>query len=153
MGRGVMLDRITDSRARLFAALQPLMDDGRVRQYVPAQVVSPCVWIERHAWQQRAEGRAFVVVASWSVVILHDGETEEAQAWTDEMSAKVHDAALRAGFRPQTARHQTVDVGGTTTTGLVVTVDDVLAASTLCPPAPPPIQPITANENERLVPA
>lgn len=142
-----MNDRITDSRLRLFNALKPLLDDGRVSRYVPAQVVSPCVWIERHTWTPRTEGRATVITLTWTIYVCTDADTDEAQAFTDTMSATVHDAAVRAGFRPTSARHQSVDIGGVTTTALVVTVDDAVSVNTLCVPDLPPITPIT---RERL---
>lgn len=144
-----MNDRITDSRARLHAALVPLLDEGRVHKYVPPSVVSPCIWIDRHTWSTRSEGRAVVAVVTWSVMVLTDADNDEAQAFMDVLSARVHDAALRDGFRPTSARPQLVDVGGATTTALVVTVDDPLSVSTLCPPALPPLTPIAPMQPER----
>lgn len=140
-----MNDRITDSRARLHAALVPLLPDGRVHRYVPAQVVSPCVWIERHTWSPRNEGRATVIIVTWTIYALTDADTDEGQAFTDSISAKLYDATLLNGFRPTSARHTSIDVGtgSPTTTALVVTVDDPVAAYGMCPPEPPTPQPIT----------
>jgi len=133
-----MLDRISDSRTRLFDALSTLLESGRVDKYVPKQIVSPAVWIERHSWSQSRENGAAMIAVAWRIVIATDSDSD--QEWLDTMSAKVHDAAVRARFRPLFAEHQTIDIGGMTTVALIVTVDDQIAAATLCPPEAPPVQ-------------
>jgi hypothetical protein len=142
-----MNDRISDSRTRLYGALTPLLDDGRVSKYVPAQVVSPCIWIERHSWSQTREQNAAMINLSWRIVVATDAADD--QEWLDVLSAKVHDAAVRAHFRPLFADHQSIDIGGVNTTALVVTVDEQIAVSTLCLPDQPTPEPL----NRKLVPA
>ena len=132
-----MTDRITDSRARLFAALSPLLDAGRVSKYVPKSVASPCIWIERHSWSQTREQNATMVALSWRIVVCVDGDDDQAQL--DTLSASVHDAVIRAKFRPLFADHQAIDIGGMSTTALIVTVDELVAAATFCLPEAPPI--------------
>lgn len=140
-----MLDRITDSRARLFAALSGLLDPGRVSKYVPAQVVSPCIWIERHSWSQTREQNASLIALTWRIVVATDADAD--QEWLDILSAKVHDAVVRAKFRPLFADHQSIDIGGTNTTALVVTVDEMIAATTLCVPDQPTPEPISRKQH------
>jgi hypothetical protein len=140
-----MLDRITESRARLFAALAGLLDAGRVSKYVPAQVVSPCIWIERHSWSQTREQNANLIALSWRIVVATDADAD--QEWLDILSAKVHDAVVRAKFRPLFADHQSIDIGGTNTTALVVTVDEMIAATTLCIPDQPTPEPISRKQH------
>jgi hypothetical protein len=140
-----MLDRITDSRARLFAALAGLLDPGRVSKYVPAQVVSPCIWIERHSWSQTREQNANLIALTWRIVVATDADAD--QEWLDILSAKVHDAVVRAKFRPLFADHQSIDIGGTNTTALVVTVDEMIAATTLCIPDQPTPEPISRKQH------
>lgn len=139
-----MLDRITESRSRLFAALSTLLEAGRVDKYVPKQVVSPCIWIERHSWSQTREQNASLIALSWRIVVATDATDD--QEWLDVLSAKVHDAVMRARFRPLFADHQSVDIGGTNTTVLVVTVDEQIAATTLCLPDQPTPEPITRKQ-------
>lgn len=128
-------DRITDSRARLHSALLPLLPSGRVSKYVPANVATPTIWIERHQWAPTREGSANIIAVSWRIVVAVDAQEE--QALLDELSAQVHDAIVRAKFRPQFAEHQPIDIGGVSTTALVVSVDDPIISSTLClPPLP-----------------
>ena len=135
-----MNDRITDSRARLYAALAPLLEEGRVSKFVPKQVVSPCIWIERHTWSQTREQNAPVISLSWRIVVATDADDD--QEWLDILSAKVHDAVVRARFRPLTAGHQSIDIGATATTVLVITVDETIAVTTLCLPDQPTPEPI-----------
>lgn len=135
-----MADRITDSRARLFAALVPLLPAGRVSKYVPKQVVSPCIWIERHSWASTREQNVAVVALSWRIVVATDADGDQAQL--DVLSSKVYDVATRARFRPLFADFQNVDVGGASTTALVVTVDEAVAATTFCPPPLPVVEPV-----------
>jgi hypothetical protein len=124
----------------LHAALVPLLDDGRVSKYVPKSVVSPCMWIERHSWNTSRESNVAVVAVSWRVVVCVDGDDDQAQL--DLLSAQVYDRVVRSRFRPLFADFQPVDVGGTSTTALVVTVDEFVAATTLCYPEPPVVTPL-----------
>jgi hypothetical protein len=142
-----MFDRISDSRSRLHGALSGLLEAGRVSKYIPGQVVSPCIWVERHSWSQTREQNTAMIALQWRIVVATDSADD--QAWLDEMSAKVHDAVMVARFRPLFADHQSFDIGGTNTTALVVTVDEMIAVSTLCLPDTPAQQPI----NRRLVSA
>jgi hypothetical protein len=135
-----MTDRISDSRTRLFDALTPLLPAGRVSKYVPKSVVSPCLWIERHSWNTTRESNVQVVAVSWRIVVCVDGDDDQSQL--DVLSAQVYDVVVRARFRPLFADFQFVDTGGTTTTALVVTVDEAVAATTLCLPEPPVVTPI-----------
>lgn len=139
-----MNDRITDSRARLYGALAALLEEGRVSKYVPKQVVSPCIWIERHSWSQTREQNAAMIALSWRIVVATDADAD--QEWLDILSAKVHDAVIRAKFRPLFADHQSIDIGTGNTTVLVVTVDEQIAATTLCPPDQPTPEPITRKQ-------
>lgn len=129
------MDRISDSRSRLYAALIPLLPSGRVAKYVPANVVTPCIWIERHSWSTTREQNVAMIALSWRVVAATDAIDDQAQL--DELSSQIYDVVTRARFRPLFADFQPVDVGGTVTTALVVTVDEMVAASTLCLPAEP----------------
>lgn len=133
-----VIDRISESRTRLFDALAPLLAPGRVSKYVPKQVVTPTIWIERHSWNPTNEGRTTLISVQWRIVISTDSDDE--QALLDTLSATVHDAIVRARFRPSLAQHQPIDIGGVSTTALVVTVEDIVTASTLCyPPEPVPV--------------
>jgi hypothetical protein len=135
-----MNDRITESRARLYGALVALLEEGHVSKYVPKQVVSPCIWIERHTWSQTREQNAAMITLAWRIVVATDADDD--QEWLDVLSAKVHDAAVRAKFRPLTAGHQSIDIGTGPTTVLVITVDESIAVSTLCLPDQPTPEPI-----------
>jgi len=130
-----MADRISQSRTRLFDALVPLLPAGRVSKYVPTQVVSPTIWIERHSWTTTNEQGAQVAVVTWRIVAASDADDD--QAVLDELSAQIFDVALRARFRPRFADFTVLDIGGTSTSALVVTVDEAVAASTLCLPPNP----------------
>ena len=139
-----MNDRISESRTRLFDAIKVLLDEGRVSKYIPQQVVSPCIWIERHSWSQTREQNANMIALSWRIVVATDALDD--QAWLDVLSAKVHDAIVRAKFRPLFADHQSIDIGGSNTTALVVTVDEMVVATTLCLPDAPTPEPITTRK-------
>lgn len=138
-----MADRISDSRSRLFAALTPLLPAERVSKYVPRQVVSPTIWIERHSWSTTREQNVAMVALSWRIVAASDANDDQAKL--DELSSRIYDVVTRARFRPLFADFQPVDIGGTSTTALVVTVDEMVAAVTLCLPEPVNL--------ERLIPA
>ena len=127
-----MADRITDSRARLAGALVPLLPQGRVSQYVPKQVVSPTIWVERHSWSTTNVNGAQMVALNWRIVAASDSDDD--QAVLDEMSSLIHDAVVRARFRPLFADFSLIDIGGMSTTALVVTVEENIAATTLCLP-------------------
>jgi len=127
-----MADRISDSRARLAGALGPLLPPGRVSQYVPKQVVSPTIWIERHSWSTSNVNGASVIALSWRIVAATDSDDD--QAVLDEMSSLIYDAAVRARFRPLFADFTSIDIGGVNTTALVVTVEENIAYATLCFP-------------------
>lgn len=143
-------DRISDSRKRLYDALVPLLPAGRVSRYVPDSIVSPCIWIERHSWSIGREGSVNLVNVSWRVAVLTDATDD--QAYLDELSANVHDATVRARFRPISANHQSIDIGGVDATALLVVVDDPIAYATLCYPASPPAMSLTPTP-ESLVSA
>lgn len=76
-----------------------------------------------------------MIRVAWRIVAAVDGDDDQAKL--DVLSAKVHDVAVRAKFRPLFADFQTIDAGGTSTTALVVTVDEQVATTTLCPPPQP----------------
>ena len=134
-----MSDRITASRSRLAAALSPLLPPGRVQQYVPKQVVSPTIWIERHSWSTTNVNGAPMVALNWRIVAASDSDDD--QAVLDEMSSLIYDAATRARFRPLFADFTLIDIGGMSTTALVVTVEENIAAVTMClPPQATPIK-------------
>ena len=130
-----MADRISDSRQKLYAALAPLMPEGRVSKYVPAQVVSPTIWIERHSWARSSQGAAQMIALSWRIVVATDADDDQARL--DELSSLIHDTVIRAGFRPLFADFQSIDIGGANTTALVVTVEQQIAYQTLCLPIQP----------------
>lgn len=143
-----MADKITDSRLRLWAALVPLLPDGRVSQYVPNSVVSPCIWIERHSWSATSEQGANVIALSWRIVAATDAD--DAQQRLDELSAQIHDVVVRARFRPRFADATVIDIGGVSTTGLAVTVEEMIAATTLCLPDLPTATPIRKLETAHV---
>lgn len=139
------MDRITESRTRLWTALAPLLPAGRVSLYVPKQVVSPTIWIERHAWNTTSEGGAPVVALAWKVIAATD--SDDSQAVLDELSAKIYDTIVRARFRPRFADATVIDIGGVSTTGLAVTCEEMIAYSTMCYPEQPSPTPIRKLEN------
>jgi hypothetical protein len=141
-----MNDRITESRSRLYDALAPLLPDGRVSKYVPKSIASPCMWIERHSWSTTRESNVAVIALAWRIVVAVDGDDDQAKL--DALSSTVYDTVIRARFRPLYADFQSVDIGGTSTVALVVTVDETVAASTLCLPDQPVVTPLA-----RKVPA
>ena len=63
-----------------------------------------------------------------------DRHTDDDQAVLDALSAKVYDSIVRARFRPLFADHQTIDIGTAVTTALVVTVDEMIVATTALSP-------------------
>jgi len=130
-----MADRISDSRTKLFDALTPLLPPGRVSKYVPKSVVSPTIWVERHSWAATREQGAQVVIVSWRIVAASDADDDQAKL--DELSAQIFDVVTRAHFRPLFADFTVVDVGGASTSALVVTVEQTVAATTLCLPPDP----------------
>jgi hypothetical protein len=134
-----MADKITDSRARLAGALASLLPLGRVSQYVPKQVVAPTIWIERHSWSSTNVNGAAVVALNWRIVAATDSDDD--QAVLDELSSQIYDAVVRARFRPLFADFTVLDIGGVSTTALVVTVEENIAAVTMClPPQATPIK-------------
>ena len=85
------------------------------------------MWIERHSWSTTNDNGARVVALTWRIVAAVDSDDDEAVL--DELSSLIYDAATRARFRPQFADFRSIDIGGMTTTALVVTVDDTVAAT------------------------
>lgn len=129
------MNRLASARADLFAALKPLLPDGRVTPRVPAQVVAPCIWIE--AARLAPEGRgtnSSVLVATFPIVAVVDGSQDAQTVTTDEITARVWDAAEHAGATCTDAQPETLDVGGPALRAVTIAAAVTLRGRTLCPP-------------------
>lgn len=127
------MDKLTTARQALFDALASVLEDGRVSLYPPAQVVSPCVWIETSRGGLTQSGNSTLLLASFPVVMVVDGDVKPQSLNLDALIARVHDRARTVGnVNGWSARP--IDVGGPTLRAAEMTVDIIITARTLCDP-------------------
>lgn len=131
-----MSGKIADARARLYAALVPLLPDGRVHRHVPSTVATPCIWIGHPRVTTRVQGRGSTfIVCTLTVTIAVDGADVVQQQALDELTAIVWDACEQiSGAQPISAVPRVLDIGGPNTTGEDIDVEIATASRTLCPP-------------------
>jgi len=144
VGDGVT-NRLANARQDLYAALEPILP-GRVASTPPAGTayVAPYIWLDQPDLTVGFVGQnTRLTVATFPVWIAYDGAVRSQVAGLDDLLSKVWDACLNTpSAMPQATSTQTVDVGGATLRGVVVTVDVTLGAVTLCLPALPAQSPI-----------
>lgn len=130
-----MVDRLSQARADLLEDLAPLLAAGRVSLYPPAQIVSPTIYIETSRGALQTSGAAQILVASFDVIVVTDGDTNPQNQMLDELIAKVVDTTRQRGRRITGWTAGTVDVGGTSQRSATVTVEIPIVARTLCDPS------------------
>lgn len=131
-----MTDAITASRTDLFDAIKGCVPAGRAHKFVPKQIATPCLWLERPRLLTRTEGRATtVIVTTWGIMLAADGEDVGQQSALDGLLAEVWDAAEAAtNAHPIAAYAQPIDIGGPTVTAMRIDVDMTISARSLCGP-------------------
>lgn len=134
-----MTSKLEARREELYDALKPLLPEGRVTKYVPAQVVAPCMWIEAARVATNAVGAGgLVMTATFPIVGVVDGSQQNQAATTDEITARMWDAAeLVVGATVQDAEPSTLDVGGPELRAVTVNVAVPIRGRGLCLPTPP----------------
>jgi hypothetical protein len=128
------VDALTDQRQRLFTALQPMLPSGRVWAYPPAQLVAPCVFIETSAGSLTSAGNGTLLLASFPVVVVSDGDTKPSSLGLDELIANAYDLSRTVGS-PTGWQARPLDAGGLTLRAATLTVEMPIAARTLCNPS------------------
>lgn len=129
------MNRLADSRDRIFNLLSGVvMSAWHVHQYIPPQVVTPCVWIDSYRASWSTERARFVTVA-WNVNFLADGDDEQQLVDLDEIVARAWDALDRPAERlaVESVDNRSIDIGGPFTRAAVLTVNANILAATLCP--------------------
>lgn len=131
-----MTSLVADARARLHAALIPLLSDGRVHAHAPKNIATPCIWIGRPRLTTRVQGRASAfIVCSFTITIAVDGDDTQQSIVLDDLVSQVWDAVdVVTGAQALNANPRSLDIGGPNTTGMDVSVDVSIAARSLCPP-------------------
>ena len=135
------LHRVAQSRADLFALLEPIAP-GRVTPYPStAADVGPRVWLGEPTIQ--TSGQSSIAV-EWPIVVIYDGADAAQVAGLDDIISRIWDACEAA---PNTTPMYSRPDNDTTTTGekrriQVVTVRRLISARTLCVPEAPTDSPI-----------
>jgi hypothetical protein len=96
------MSRLATARSAIFDALVPVMGEGHVHRTVPAQVVSPCCWIERPRLRPVAS-RSIEILATFPVAFVLDGDGEQQQIDFDELIAAAWDALTGRTMAPTAA--------------------------------------------------
>lgn len=128
------MDKLSQARADLYADLSPILPTGRVHLYPPAQLVSPCLYIETSSGSLQTQGSASFLMASFGVVAVTDGDTKPQSLLLDELIAQVVDAVRNRNRTVTGWTPGSVDVGGISQRSATVNVDVPILARVLCDP-------------------
>lgn len=129
------MDHLSTARATLHAALVPILAQGRVHLYPPAQIVSPAIFLETSAGSLQTFGNAQLMVASFPVRVVADGDTLVQSETVDALIAAVHDRARTVPNASVTGWSAgPMDVGGANQRAATITVEIPITARTLCDP-------------------
>jgi hypothetical protein len=129
------------ARANLHTVLEPLLPDGRVHLYPPAQMVAPCAWIDQPSWTIE-DG---LTVAEFPVHLVADGNPTE--------QCRLLDGMATAAWTLMTGPYIPLDcTPGVVNSGALeelhqytITVQVCVDAVSFCPPTPAtvPAWPVT----------
>ena len=123
------MSAIADARTVLYDTLTLAVTEWwRVHRTTPDTIAAPCMWIDSVSLDTDAP----FVVATFPVVVVVDGTNRRQVEALDDTLAVVWTAAEQVGL-PQTARPQSLDVGGTSLRAHTLDVQIALDARTLCP--------------------
>jgi len=124
------MSAIADARTALHVELVAAftVTPWRVHRTTPAMVTAPSVWIDSVSLDTDGP----FVVATFPIVIVVDGAVRPQVEALDDKLALVWTVAERVGL-PQTARPQSLDVGGASLRAHTLDVQIPLDARTLCP--------------------
>lgn len=127
------MDRLTDARNVLFAALSPTLPLGRWSAHPPSSVVAPCGWIETSAASFQSSGNAQILVATFPVVVVADGDVKVQSVSLDQLIATTYDALRKVGTVVGWSPNS-IDVGGPSLRSARIEVSIPITARTLCDP-------------------
>ena len=122
-----------EARATLAAALGDACDPWPVTTHRPAELATPCVYLDVAGRRADLEDDAPIVVVTFPVVALVDGADEAQLDLLDSIGDRIWQCADRLEGFPSRADPGLVDVGGPTVRQLVTYVDVVIAHQTMCP--------------------
>jgi hypothetical protein len=122
---------VADARAELYEALQTVTSSTwRVHQYAPATIAAPVIFIDSPSIGTPTPG---LVSVTFPVVMVVDGSVRAQLEQLDELLARVWTAAERVGV-VRNSNPASLDVGGPSLRAQVITVENTVAAVTMCPP-------------------
>jgi hypothetical protein len=107
----------------------------RVHDYPPAQLITPCVFIDMPRITPGTRNLP-TTTGQFPVVVAFDGDSTQQVRAMDETAASLWDALNSLdGARVESIDPDPLDIGGPTTRSLVLVVTADLGMATLCPDA------------------
>ena len=141
------MSEISDARVRLHDQLvlwtADLLDDERVHLYTPTILATPTVWIGQPGVTAQMQGNpgTKLRLVRFGVYTVADGYDPVQCALLDELVGRVWDAAYNMPKADAIVSvPQAIDVGGTSTRGVVTDVSVTVFSASFCqrPVATPP---------------
>jgi len=120
-----------EARTTLAAALDAALDVP-VHAYRPAELATPCVYLDIAGRRAAEDDGAPLIVVTFPVVAVVDGTDEAQMAALDALGDQIWDAAVALEGEPVAAVADDLDVGGPRLRTLTTVVDVVVAHLTLC---------------------
>ena len=129
-----MTDRTAVAQAR--TDLHDVLKDvtpstWRIHRTSPAQIAAPCVFIDSPSISTSQPGLISVI---FPVVMITDGTITAQLEQLDDLLSAVWTAASKVGS-PTNSNPASLDVGGPSLRAQVLSVEIVIAASTMCAPS------------------
>ena len=103
----------------------------RIHRTAPAQATAPCVFIDSPTISTTTPG---IVSVTFPVVMITDGTVTAQAEQLDDLLSAVWSAASKVGV-PTNSNPASLDVGGPSLRAQVLSVEIVMAASTMCAPS------------------
>jgi hypothetical protein len=133
------VSQISDARAELHQQLvlwtSDLLDEERVHLYAPTIIASPMLWIGQPGVTAQMQGNpgTKLRIVRFGVYCLADGYDPVQCAVLDELVARVWDAAYNMPKADAIVSvPQSIDIGGTSTRGVVTDVGVTVFSASLC---------------------
>ena len=127
-----MSTAIAEARSDLHEALQGVTPSTwRIHRTAPANIAAPTVFIDSPTIQTNTPG---LVSVTFPVVMIVDGAVYAQLEQLDDLLSAVWTAASKIGS-PTTSNPASLDAGGPSLRAQVLSVEIVMAASTMCTPS------------------
>lgn len=131
-------DRRTELAGIIAAALgvDPTTADVPMHPFPPAQVVTPCLWVDMPMVTRARPGGVSTTVAQFPVVAAFDGNDDVQTAAMDLTASRIWDAVNTSGVaRVDSIDPSPLDIGGPNTRTIVCTITTDLGLDVLCHPS------------------